>query len=655
MRSAKQLLSFILHRRYPRLTFAVFLAVLVHSTLMVTGVLSISWFSAPSDVNRALTITLNSTPIEGLKKSQEEEQETVNEVQKAQAAAPKQETLQNSESIEEPQSSEQAATSSDQTELAQTNEVQKQELTQNEAPNQDIDIAEQVESSTVQTTDLEIDEQAVVLADLIDPSTIDLNTLDTIETETNANTEPQDKQRQANNEPSKLEKLELITATKGLLSLPSVSSNTSVNDQSKPPSIAQAKSNRQFTKRERKVMERKLQRQIRKFAQSEFTKAEINWQHKGQAYIAKMTPMPANDEMLMDQILVDVITEKDGKKLTTTLRLKQLAFSNFAQFIDQWDDRVMMHDDEMNGRFHSNSAFKISSDHQGAPLFHAKATTAANSASSDRPYRRSDVFLAGLETGVKTIRMPKPSVLFETKEQALSGTEKDAQTIVLRENSRLIFTDDGGVLQQALDSAQAMRKYELAHHPVYFIAAPGVALNVRGTVNGLAAIYSPNRITIEGSIRYASRAAIKDGGDFLGLISGRSVYVAKSDIVGVGDLFIDAAIYAKQRFAVRGLRSKGKSADTLSVFGSITSGSISATEPRYATRIDFDPRLENMRPPGFPVTDRFEMVAEELQWQVVEDVYRNDEDDINHELPQLNSELELKQETEADIEQSNRL
>jgi hypothetical protein len=30
-----------------------------------------------------------------------------------------------------------------------------------------------------------------------------------------------------------------------------------------------------------------------------------------------------------------------------------------------------------------------------------------------------------------------------------------------------------------------------------------------------------------------------------------------------------------------------------------------ATEPRYATGIRFDPRLESRRPPGFPVTDRY--------------------------------------------------
>ena len=56
---------------------------------MLTGVLTISLFSAPSDTNRILSITIETTPIEGLKESKEVHQETINQVQKATASAPK--------------------------------------------------------------------------------------------------------------------------------------------------------------------------------------------------------------------------------------------------------------------------------------------------------------------------------------------------------------------------------------------------------------------------------------------------------------------------------------------------------------------------------------------------------------------------------------
>ena len=34
--------------------------------------------------------------------------------------------------------------------------------------------------------------------------------------------------------------------------------------------------------------------------------------------------------------------------------MNRIAFSNFAQFIDRWDPEVEIHDDLIDGRFHSN-------------------------------------------------------------------------------------------------------------------------------------------------------------------------------------------------------------------------------------------------------------------------------------------------------------
>ena len=43
---------------------------------------------------------------------------------------------------------------------------------------------------------------------------------------------------------------------------------------------------------------------------------------------------------------------------------------------------------------------------------------------------------------------------------------------------------------------------------------------------------------------------------------------------------------------------------------------LSATEPRYHTKIRFDQRLEEMRPPGFPMTDRYEVEFLDTSWNV---------------------------------------
>ena len=75
---------------------------------------------------------------------------------------------------------------------------------------------------------------------------------------------------------------------------------------------------------------------------------------------------------------------------------------------------------------------------------------------------------------------------------------------------------------------------------------------------------------------------------------------------------IDAAIYAGRRFVVTGIDHVRTA--TLRIYGSLACGTISATEPRYATKIDYDTRFERQRPPGFPSTNRYEVANWNGQW-----------------------------------------
>lgn len=545
------------------------LAVFSHGALVLSGVVGFSLFSAPSDVNRSLTITLAPTVDEGLKASEDPAQETVNEVQRGEASAPK--------TISEEQQQEQHL----------------QEIVPKLSQATEIPIKTQTAAAQPEpiTPEFEQETQSEPIED-----TQTTEQLASIEA-----AEAKPKTLATNDE-------ELISAIAGEVKLKSPNTKPAVAD---------------LTQREQRFFERRLVSEIKKISRQNFDASTLEWQnfewrHKGEDFIAKIEHRPAKSDLEMDELMVDVVTERDGEYLTTTLRLKQLAFSNFAQFVDNWDDGVSIHDDEFNGRFHSNTAINITSDRRGAPRFLAKMTTSARSLNYDGHVRRKQVFKEGLETGVKRIKMPKPKILFEQDTVIKTGT------IRLEEDVRLIFQADGSVLWQALDSVQPMRRIPLNEQANYLVAAPGVKVHVKGEVNGLVAIYAPSRIVIEGPIHYVSRAPVAQGGDFLGLVSGRSILVADRKVIGPGDLHIDAALYAKNRFAVRNLR--GRRAGTLSIFGSITSGSITATEPRYATRIDFDPRLENMRPPGFPVTDRYELVAENLQWQAVENSIYDEED-----------------------------
>jgi hypothetical protein len=128
-------------------------------------------------------------------------------------------------------------------------------------------------------------------------------------------------------------------------------------------------------------------------------------------------------------------------------------------------------------------------------------------------------------------------------------------------------------------------------------------------------VFSPRRIVITGNLVYATDPEATSGGEnYLGLVSSRTVEIADPSVTGPGDLHIHGAIYARRVFRVRNYSHRGNA--TLHIYGSLTAGSLSATEPRYATRIRFDPRLESRRPPGFPVTDRYELESWDGAWTV---------------------------------------
>jgi hypothetical protein len=103
----------------------------------------------------------------------------------------------------------------------------------------------------------------------------------------------------------------------------------------------------------------------------------LKWKYKGQEYAARIAPLAADDEMGMQRVVVDISTENNGKNLSTQLYMKRLAFSSFAQFVNTWSPNLEMHNDEWDGRFHSNSEINLTYSSEAKPLFHGKVTTAA--------------------------------------------------------------------------------------------------------------------------------------------------------------------------------------------------------------------------------------------------------------------------------------
>jgi hypothetical protein len=332
-----------------------------------------------------------------------------------------------------------------------------------------------------------------------------------------------------------------------------------------------------------------------------------SWQHGDTDYRAEFTRLPAIGSMGLEQVIATVYSEHNDEPVATRMTMTRLAFSNFGQLIDRWDPSVQIHDDEIDGRFHSNSEIFIDHSVGIQPTFHGKVTTARNinTSNSRNRIRRNEIFLGGLETRTPRIALPK-TLLFEHAKAGGSGIHS------FERDTRIRFLADGSYEYADAEEPGVVQRRTLTGAENYLIAAGKTVLHVRGIVNGHVLVYSPRGIVIEGDLTYAADPGMASADDYLGLASDASVTVADPDVTGPGDLRIHAAIYAKSRFAVRSYRHR--EAATLFIHGSVTAGSLSATEPRYRTRLDFDERFEHTRPPGFPLTERYELAAWDGLW-----------------------------------------
>jgi len=159
--------------------------------------------------------------------------------------------------------------------------------------------------------------------------------------------------------------------------------------------------------------------------------------------------VPATDAMGMERLVVAVTTERDGQPLATELTMARLAFSNFAQFIDRWDPNVGLHDDVIDGRFHSNSEIHVSRERGVHPTFNGKVTVAAHDIRSEGTgyLNRRKLFPAGLEMNVRRIGLPRRDAAFASDAlpaDRVHRFERDAE---------IVFHRDGSFAWQPHDSA----------------------------------------------------------------------------------------------------------------------------------------------------------------------------------------------------------
>ena len=371
-----------------------------------------------------------------------------------------------------------------------------------------------------------------------------------------------------------------------------------------------------MSQKQQKFLVKKSSEIVKKLQQLPLSDSVLVWKYKKQTYLVKIHHEKSESITGLDQVIFDVTTHDNGQALSTEMCLRQMAFSNYAQFVDYWDPKVAIHNDEFTGKFHSNSSFNISRRHGIAPKFYGKVTTASFQIKTDRKFFVFDdpeMFNGGLERGIREIRLPKTLTPFS------SETKIDSNQIhFLMKETWIKFEKNGIYLWKTkpMSGYYSTRKLP-KEKPFFIVANKKVNIHIQGTVDGKVLIYSRGNIIIEDDIVYARHPGkIYHSNDYLGIVSLKDVVIAEPSVTGPGDLNICAAIFAKGLFSVSNFYEKSEA--TLHIYGSLSAGTISATEPRYATRILFDRRLEKKRPPNFPLTDRYEIVDWDRQWKVID-------------------------------------
>ena len=343
-------------------------------------------------------------------------------------------------------------------------------------------------------------------------------------------------------------------------------------------------------------------------------RAQATWNQEGKQYTAELMLERATDAVEPDRVIAEVSAETGGRRYTTLVMLKRMAFSEFSQVIDRWDPMVQLHDDEIVGRVHINSRFNILSDGEARPTVQGKVSTAASGINVRSIGRRrsSDMFREGVETRADRISL-------EVAVDPIAWAERDADARVhqLAGDTRIRFFADGsyGWGDSRLDTPQ--HRAEADDGSVYFIAASGATLYVQGVVAGRYLVYSPQRIVVEDSLTYAHDPRVEpESDDYMGLVCDRNIEIARPEVTGPGDVDVHAALFARRRFVVTDIDHRGPAA-TLRILGSLAAGSVTASEPRYATKVVYDERFERTRPPGFPSADRFGIDHWDGRWTEV--------------------------------------
>ena len=325
---------------------------------------------------------------------------------------------------------------------------------------------------------------------------------------------------------------------------------------------------------------------------------------------------------------------------TVIASFRQIHFSDYGWFTDREQNGYLQPDgshgphfgssdwkitgDSVFGRAHTNNRFNLA----GTPYFNDKATALQQATLMAVGGVAQPVYNSGYQWGVRVSR-PVTS-LTTLKERAAAGN--GFATALDNTDVGLEFHANGLVHLKAPYTTGAIVDTMV---PLTLLASTGVMgivggdIHVRGTYRGRVTIcafkgtsgggLNKGNIWIDGDFTGGDSPRLNpSSGDMAGLVAERMVYITRDDSrTPTSVLNIDAAIYtqdgecAAERYWEPGIHGR------VSFFGSLTqatAGSMGVFSSGglisgFSHTIRHDPRFLSARPPAFPSSDNYRLVA----------------------------------------------
>ncbi|HKI46641.1 MAG TPA: DUF4900 domain-containing protein [Balneolales bacterium] len=283
--------------------------------------------------------------------------------------------------------------------------------------------------------------------------------------------------------------------------------------------------------------------------------------------------------------------------------LRRTSFSKYAYFTNYEPLIYFVSKDTVKGPLHTNGTLHI----MGDPVFDGEVTSPNSWMGTGTPQ-----FNNGYNFNSNTIQLPTDMTGLEAMSATGGLSFNNDLNIQFKNNGKVDISQFDGT------SWSSPQTYDLSGYNGVITSYGNIT--VQGTLKGQVTVYSEKNINISGDMTYADDPQ-KDPSstDMLGLIAQNDIVVEDNaeKAHGNSDLNIQAAMMALHSFRVQDY-NKGTMRGKLNLLGGIvqdTRGPVGTVNNQgtmvtgYSKNYDYDQRLLNSWPPGYPLQDSYSIIS----------------------------------------------